>query len=274
MNSISPVLAALPLIGGYTFSIIWYPSLYHSSRESGHRLYFRAAFYAVFLIVAAILVHMLLVSHTEWYSQFLGFIQEMTGADTKDKGPWNVLGIPTVFFLSFLLSVPLAALLNLMILMLGLQPFILKNAIRNNDFELLILRSFEKEIPTMFTLDTGKVYVGTIVRAPNPAESRKAIRIVPLLSGYRDKDTQAFRIETVYADLIEALEKPVDGRPEHLRDLSLEDIEVVFPSDSVCSSHLFDVRTYQTEFMTETNNEESTTTQRNTLKKILECAFR
>jgi len=34
----------LPLVGGYAFSTIWHPSLYHAARESGHRLYLRADF--------------------------------------------------------------------------------------------------------------------------------------------------------------------------------------------------------------------------------------
>ncbi len=269
MTSISPVLAALPLIGGYTFSVIWSPSLYHSSRESGHRLYFRAAFYAVFLVVVAILTHIILIRHTAWYPDgFLAFIQELTGTTSKDTGLWNEASIPAILFLSFALSAPLAGLLNLDWLKIlpyfnsireRWKTFVLKEAIKNNDFELLIFRSFEKEIPTMFTLNTGKVYVGTIVRAPNPAESRKAIRILPQLSGYRDKETQAFCIETIYGNLIDALEQPPCDRPKHLRGLSLEDIEVVFPSDSVCSSHLFDVDTYHEEFIRKKMQEESRT---------------
>ena len=49
----------LPLVGGYAFATIWTASLYRASRESGHRLYFRAVFYAVFLVVCAALLHVI-----------------------------------------------------------------------------------------------------------------------------------------------------------------------------------------------------------------------
>src|SRR5690606_29379305 len=51
--------------------------------------------------------------------------------------------------------------------------WVLYRAIMNNDFELLMLRSVQRDRPVMFTMEDGKVYVGWVIRAPNPVESRK-----------------------------------------------------------------------------------------------------
>lgn len=112
----------------------------------------------------------------------------------------------------------------------------------------MLFTGFKKGFPIMFTLNSGKVYVGNVVRTPNPTEQRKAIRITPLLSGYRDQNTQDFVVTTDYYEIISELQKPPHKRKEFLKKLSMEDFEVVFPSDTVCSSHLFDLFTYSAHF--------------------------
>ena len=260
--TVTPLLA-LPLVGGYAFSVIWVGSLYHSSRESGHRLYFRAVFYAAFLVVCSTLLHIICSTTTTWYPAFyLALFKDMINPSTESM-IWGDASTAAILLTSLLIAPPMAGALNLNWLnwipclrdMDAInkiprrwQTYILRRAIINNDFELLIFHSFESAQPIMFTLTTGKVYVGRIVRAPNPTEQRKAIRITPLLSGYRDDKSQEFNLTTVYYDIIHELDKPRNQRVEYLRPLSAEDFEVVFPSDNVCSSHLFDLDTYVEHF--------------------------
>jgi len=68
-------LAILTLVSGYAFSTTWTPSLYHSARESGHRLYLRSVFYAVFLFAISLALHILLFTKYQPYLGLLEFIR-------------------------------------------------------------------------------------------------------------------------------------------------------------------------------------------------------
>jgi len=133
---------------------------------------------------------------------------------------------------------------------------ILRKAIKENDFELLVYRAAQTESPIMFTLNTGKVYVGKVVRGPNPAEQRHAVRIAPLLSGYRSKETHEFKITTDYYEAMSELAKPSAERSDYFQNLELEDFEIVFPSDQICSAHFFDMGVYANHFLNEDDLED------------------
>lgn len=116
---------------------------------------------------------------------------------------------------------------------------LLKSAIKYNELEKLIHLSASNCRPILFTLTSGKVFVGTALEGTNPAVDRKFVRISPLMSGYRDKDTH----EVIFT--VDYLFVFTDDRPSHL---SVEDFEVVLPVDQLCASHLFDIDTYYSRF--------------------------
>ena len=118
----------------------------------------------------------------------------------------------------------------------------MEHAIKNNDFEKLIARSVFDNFPILFTLESGKVYVGWAVSAPNPTQERKSIRILPLVSGYRDKDTQIVKFTTDYIMILDSIYNGADTK------LLLEDFEVVIPSRQLSSCHLFDMTIYNNHF--------------------------
>lgn len=120
---------------------------------------------------------------------------------------------------------------------------IMNNAIKNNDFEILLARAVYRDIPVMLTLDTGKLYVGWIVRIPNPAEFRKAVRILPMLSGYRNNETHDVEFTQNYYTILNDMS---DGKLDTLAHLEIDDFEVVLPYDRIVSSHLFDPKAYVT----------------------------
>ena len=120
--------------------------------------------------------------------------------------------------------------------------FLLRSAINNNDFELLLAYSVEANMPIMFTLSDRKVYVGWVVRAPNPVEVRKAIRMLPMLSGYRDSETLIVEFTTDYYDALQAIQGKEDSALEHLNE---SDFEIVIQQDAIISAHPFDLDAYQ-----------------------------
>lgn len=77
-----------------------------------------------------------------------------------------------------------------------------------NPFEKLLLDAMIKSEHLMFTLNTGKVYVGMIIDIGTPSETEAAfkdIHISPILSGYRDKDAHTVTFTTEY----QKIEKPI-----------------------------------------------------------------
>ena len=112
----------------------------------------------------------------------------------------------------------------------------------DNDFELLILRSVQKNRPVMFTMDDCKVYIGWVIRAPHPTEHRKSIRLLPLASGFRDSITRTVELTTDYVGAIESIMSDDDMDSNHL---TFEDFEVVLPVDKIASSHPFDFSAYE-----------------------------
>jgi len=243
----------LPLVGGYAFATIWDGSLYHASRESGHRLYFRAVFYAVIVFFCAGLIHIILFTASPHYQELLSFVAKIAHGDARlelwDKTAWY-----SVLVMSFAIGPVLALtlnfsrlpfLLNWKVPFTGYQPFLrwqawlLKNAIKNNDFERLVYRSFRQSLPLLITLNSGKIYIGWAVRAPNPAAVRRFLRILPLISGYRN-DEHRLKITTDYYSVLETV-----SEGEELGHLEIGDFEAVIPVDQIISAHLFDLQAYQ-----------------------------
>jgi hypothetical protein len=239
----------LPLVGGYAFSIIWNASRYLAARESGHKLYFRAIFYAVFLMIVATEIHVIFF-HYPWYQNIISFVSHATQGKDASVTIWSYSSKLTLIIISFILGPSIGHILNLpnsrflqkITLFQKWQKRLLKNAIKNNDFELLIERASYHTIPIFFSLQCGKVYVGLVVRSPNPIEERKAIRILPIMSGYRETSTQEAVFTTFY---LEIFKKLGDDNHEDLSHLDPVDFEVVIPSDQISSSHLFDLNAYE-----------------------------
>lgn len=244
------------MVGGYSFSVIWSCTRYYISRESGHKLYFRSAFYGIFLVVCSFFIHVILFSRFQVYRDFLLFFNGELPLSNPSIFVFGQEAKIAVLLISFILGPIFAVLLNfpkipllynLKIPLYKKKPFylwertLLKSAIKHNDFEKLILRAAEESLLILFTLNNGKVYVGWAVRAPNPAEKRTAVRILPMLSGYRNPSNHKISFTT---DYYEILQKATNENLcfEHLR---LEDLEVVLSSDQIISSRLFDLETWE-----------------------------
>ena len=259
----------LPLISGYAFSSIWEGSAYHAARELGHRLYFRAFFYAVWLWVVAALVHIILIAEAHPFGLF--YLMGMQWLDDawlhKGVAPLdfsNPTTRHTVALVAFILGPLLAHGLNILHV-----PGILYSAwewiaskmpsqvygignvfqkmdcrflyyvVHNNDFERLIMESFVENLPILFSMKNNKVYVGYVVKPPNPKNQRRNLRILPLLSGYRDEKDQQVHFTTSYSALIY----------EFLRqEYDMTYLEMILVTDEIVSMHLFDVGIYQSNF--------------------------
>jgi hypothetical protein len=90
------------------------------------------------------------------------------------------------------------------------------------------------------TLESRKWYAGYLVDAPDLRPSEKYFSLLPVLSGYRDKDTlearRTLRYDQVYEKIAEG-----DG-------ISPEDFVITLPLASVRTANLFDLAVYEDHF--------------------------
>ena len=230
------MLLFVALSSGYYFIVRFLPTRYYSARESGYRLYFRAAFWGIVLAFAASLM------------LFPIYLRSADGA--VEFG-----GLPAMYLefvagamggLSVMLSLPLAMLaasvLNLFYRSQEAKTDLLRRVFRSRDFEKLILRALETSQTLLVTLDTGKVYVGWIVEAPDPSEVRKHLRIMPVASGYRQRENREVKFVKNYKAVITQIMRMDKSALAHLM---LENFEMVIPSDRIVSAHIFNMVAYR-----------------------------
>jgi hypothetical protein len=202
----------LPLLGGFIFISHWWRSRYFVLRFDGHRLiFYSAAAGAFFLTVStfAILSFASLFPELEQWWQALKPFPHLAKT-----------------FLSFLLGA---------LLWWPLNRFFhdkqreIDRVIGEKDdpLEVMLRMALGRGRLVMFSVKNGKVYVGLVVSLQDPSRTMQFIKIVPLMSGYRDKDTKVVQFTTFYPQTDEM------GRP-------LRAFEVVLPASELQSVNLFD----------------------------------
>lgn len=231
-------LLLLPLVGGYIFANSCNATRFRAAREEGHRLYFRAAYYGVFLFLIATAARLLIVwlwpEYRGWERTLLPTIQPMLKESKEDAAVVVLLALGAM-----LLGGVSGPLLNLTVF--GESRW-LKAAIKEDEFEALLHRALARAMPIALTMENRKVYVGFVSKTFEPKMSRKHFRILPLMSGHRTETGKM--VFTTFYD--QAYERAGIANGSNSR-LTLEDFEILFPTDKVQSAGLFDVPTY-TEF--------------------------
>jgi hypothetical protein len=96
-------------------------------------------------------------------------------------------------------------------------------------------RPSERQMPIHLTLDNNKVYVGWVLRSPSLKLEDEYLSILPLASGYRDKDTLTTHLNVSY---------PVGDYMSAGGALDPNDFTVVIPYASVKKANYFDVNVY------------------------------
>ena len=107
-------------------------------------------------------------------------------------------------------------------------------AIKDGDFvELLIRESMQVPGLIELSLRSGKSYIGFALESGIAQSGDSDISMVPMASGYRNKETKELEITTYYAPVIEDSE------------LDYTDFQVVIPKSEIVSARLFDPEIYQ-----------------------------
>ncbi|KMW71146.1 hypothetical protein TI10_22395 [Photorhabdus luminescens subsp. luminescens] len=116
----------------------------------------------------------------------------------------------------------------------------LARAVGNNPFESMLMEASVRQFPVIVTLSSRKFYVGLVSCPAFEHGDCHHIELLPLLSGYRDKDTLTINITTNYRQhYIEAgiCDRKIGG-------LSLSDFRTLVDKRVVESISFFDPSTY------------------------------
>lgn len=183
-------LLLLPLIGGYIFLITSYFTKFYHQRLDRQRLIFNSVIAGVLLSIVGLYLNEFL--KLECFVCFRKFFKYLV--------PIQHEGL-TISFYIFAISYPLAKIVNKILpknlaLYWNIQKW-------GDDYEKLFWDSVGDENNLlMITTKSNKVYVGYLSNVSEPLKNSH-ITIIPSMSGYRDKETQVFKITTDYTDTLD-----------------------------------------------------------------------
>lgn len=268
----------LPLLGGYIFVNHTYITCYWASRHSKEHLVFLSAVMGSILLIAARLLTYLacktplgmgLAEHLHRVAPYdgvgtavgaflLGFVLRwwFNRAWPVDRAPLWHYGMGTLNQLETLLiecSYPVDPgdrlrrhPLNNLALGLVFWPQIERRAQRW--FPGFFGRALEapatdpEPLPVMLCMKNRKVYVGFVQFAlPMRSEAKPYINIIPLWSGYRDKDTLTVVPTSSYWSVIGSLQEAGADQAQKVYDSFLKTIAL----DDIEAANLFDEDTFQ-----------------------------
>lgn len=186
-------LLLLPLLGGYIFLITFFLTRFYHQRIERQRLIFNSSILAVFL---ALIV--LAFDHFILKMFFLNFRENIGKINPIEYEGLNES------LLIFLSSFPIAILFNLLLPKKKALSFVVNKW--GSDFEKLFWTSLKSKDDEnkllMITTKSNKVYVGYVNKISEPIDNSH-ITIIPNFSGYRNKETQEFKITTDYLNVLE-----------------------------------------------------------------------
>ncbi len=214
-------LLVLALLSGYLFISFCHKFRFRAQMLDGYRLLFHSSFAGALLLgLARAIVCLLKLTPQFW--QFRPFLTQFS--DLPYLG---------TFVLSVVLSVAGAWGWNRF-----LNPDLERaKTIREHgdSLSLLMLEAANTDTMIAITLENRKWYAGYVFESPNLKPTEKFFSLVPILSGYRDKDSLAVRQMIDYSD------KFSDG-------MIPDDFVVIIPLQSVRAANRFDPDFYEEYF--------------------------
>jgi len=187
---------------------------YRFARRSGYQFFFMAALAGTGLL-SVVYVPVRLV---EMYVPYVAPVFTWWHEFVPDAGYVGTC------MLSLLLSWPAAKIINRWID--GAETR--RNEIQEHGDELeqmimdAVTRAYERPQLYLFTLTSGKVYIGTIMSENDPYGRRRYITLLKFASGYRDEDQQV-KITTPYAAALKRVGEEASGPTETINSEDEED---------------------------------------------------
>lgn len=264
-------LAFIPLLSGYLFVTTWFRTSYQIKRDNSQKIYFRAAFWGLWLFALSFGIATFFRSELQPFLKFMNLWREqiiLTDGEALQVnlifwllclGGTLLLGMIAGFILNWitaLFSTPLAFYYFLFkdrklsfsekAKLFWYKPYQnakmseVKKAIHgfNSEIEIILFRALELGMPVSITT-VGKVYVGYVVGSIEAEPKRESLRVLPVISGYRSKDTMKVTFTTFYDSVYQQFN--ANPKLKHLHPILFE---LVIPESEIKSINLFDVKAY------------------------------
>lgn len=239
------LLLAVILVSGFLYVNLSLSTRYRYKRSNGWDAYFFvAAWGIVFFLAGGFFTFVLNISGGfRWLANLLNLTPDSFNgmlSNTTDKFQ-RINEIKQIAWV--VISIVLAALFGL-----GNKRRTSKGDCRwdalakvvgNNAFESLLMEASARQFPIIATLSSRKIYVGLVTCPALENGLSEHLEILPMLSGYRDKDDLTISITTNYHQhYIES------GVISGMSRLNIQDFRVLIPKDEVETISFFDTETY------------------------------
>lgn len=263
-------LLILPiLVSGFVVCNNHLKYFYKLNRYEGQHLYLRCAWLGLICFFAsaftALLInsvapsHITIVSHRiciDVIHYIATLLQVIIEGDPEklNRVSWYLLLSVLSFFTAYLWAFISKLFLLVKTKSLSLtnaKIYLMADVLKDSPLDNALFASYLHIKPIMLSLENNKVYVGIITALGEPTENEgmdQEVSLLPLMSGYRDTETQKVHFVTDYEEIYDDnLEKSDD---EH------NDLSVIIKQDKIISSSWFNFNIYKTLNPT---NEDTTT---------------
>ena len=220
-------ISLLPALGGYWLLTHLIPTRTEALRQSGYHIAFRSAVVGLLLFVLAY------------------FMLHSVEACASWRGcPCLPYTFPTNFENAAMTSAALGLLgPYLLNLLFDAGKAEERVAAKYGDLvELLIAEAIKRTELMEVSLRTGKSYIGFVIGNTISRWPEADLALLPVASGYRNKDTQELEITTDYATALHA--HSLANASGLLRD-DPNDFRIVIPRSEIVSARLFDPELHQ-----------------------------
>ncbi|HNP36961.1 MAG TPA: hypothetical protein PKK10_14000 [Woeseiaceae bacterium] len=216
----SSIVLVLAVVGGYAFTLNYFPTHHRTIRSSGYALFYRSVFWGYVFFHAACLLLFILREADGLSGTFALFHDRSVWLDLPSIA--DVLIGPLRANLHDLITPSVLALWIGLIISLPLNAIVTEkmkaqiSAKLSSQLELILTSSLVNAQMLLVTLDSGKVYAGWVIKtldvAENNSDPGSGFRLLAYRSGYRSQDTQEVFFTTDYGWLFEEQQQlPVDN---------------------------------------------------------------
>lgn len=235
------ILLAIALVSGFIFTSLHLPARYKQKRSQGWESYFHVAAWGtlcsfigggLFLIADYFDVISLIIT-TQHRT-----LEELNSVLTLSISDFKLIAFSGATLLTSLMFGWLSK--KLYSQFPELKTKTLVRLVQNNRLDALLLEASLTQFPILLSLKSRKVYVGICFIEPAIDSDNDFIEILPLLSGYREKDSLELIPVTNYRSHYEKV-GIINNSHEYLE---LSDFRVVVSKSELDSASFFDIDTF------------------------------
>ena len=238
-------LLLLPLLGGYIFARKCYPTRYNALRSENYKLLFVAAEFGVYLLLLAAILRFI-------FNLFVPLWPALSSVDWfwHQIVPFDYSGVA---FLAFFLGSTLWSVANKYKYDKDTE---IDNVIqaKGDPLEVLLRDAMLSFKPVIVTLQSGKVYVGQVICNFNPAFDLQSVKILTIMSGYRDPTDQTVIFNINYETVLRAARALRDAKEPMVTKEDIDDLGTVIPIKEIRSVGIFSLPMYTKFFAHLTNH--------------------